>query len=339
MFFACSKDDSTNTQEFKTSAKSFEAMNTFMTLKSYGPKSDAVNDSVASMIAGLEANLSTTKESSLIYKFNHDNSGEEKHITIPPEFANLFLFSLNMAQKTDGAFNPTLYPIVHLWGFTTEKYRVPSAPEIAEILTLTDFTKVTILEKDESGAATIQMKKGMMMDMGAVGKGFAGDRAIQMMKSKGITSAILDFGGNVQTLGCKSDGKPWKVGVTNPWGDAPLGGIAVCNKAVITSGGYERYFEQNGKRFIHIFDGHTGRPVENELASVTIVAESGLYADALSTSLFVMGKDKAIEFWKNNHESFQMILAMNDHTIAYTDGLKDVLTLTHQIKSKTIIQK
>lgn len=333
IFFACKSNDSANLHKPTTSAKSFEAMSTFMTLKSYGPNSQKANESVEEMIANIEAQISTTNKDSYIYKINNDNNREEKFIDIPPQIAELIEFSLKMAKKTNGAFNPVLYPIVHLWGFTTAKYKVPADFEIEETLAITDFNKVTITKKRDN-SATITMKKNMMIDMGAVGKGFAGDQAIQMMKEMGITSAIIDLGGNVQTLGCKPDGSPWKIGITNPWGEAPIGGIAVCDKAVITSGGYERFFEENGKRYIHIFDGKKGKPVENNLAAVTVIAKSGLFADALSTALFAMGKEKSIEFWKKNHEKFQMILVMNDKSVAYTEELTNTLTITNLAKDK-----
>jgi thiamine biosynthesis lipoprotein len=329
LFISCSSKESPKPAiPPSENTKSFEAMNTFMAIKSYGPNASAANDSAEKLVFKLESLLSTTKNSSHIYKLNH---AEKYPVQVDDKVKELANFALKMAKETDGALNPVLYPIVHTWGFTTEKYRVPADSEIQAILPLTDFNQVNI------SSSGIAMKPGMMMDLGAVGKGYAGDKILELLKSKGITSAVLDLGGNVQTLGCKKDGKKWKVGITNPWGGPPIGGVEVCDMAVVTSGGYERFFEQNGKRYIHIFDGKNGKPVENGLSAVMIIAPSGLYADALSTAIFVMGENKAIDFWKKNREKFQMLLLREDKSVLYTKELDPIIRFTYSLKSKNII--
>lgn len=328
-FISCSKEETAKPAPSPSeNVKSFEAMNTFMTIKSYGPNASEANDSAEVLVQQLESLLSTTRDSSHIYKLNHS---ERYPVQVDAKVKKLADFSLEMAKETDGALNPVLYPIVHAWGFTTENYRVPSDSEIQNILPLTDYNQVKI---SETG---IFMKPGMMMDLGAVGKGYAGDQIIALLKSKGMTSAILDLGGNVQTLGCKKDGKKWKVGITNPWDGPPIGGIEVCDMAVITSGGYERFFEKEGNRYIHIFDGKKGKPVENGLSAVTIIAKSGLYADALSTALFVMGEDGAIEFWKKNRNKFQMLLLRENKSAIYTKELESVIKFTYNINNRIVI--
>jgi len=170
------------------------------------------------------------------------------------------------------------------------------------------------------------MEKGMMVDLGAIGKGFAGDQAIAVLKANGITSAILDLGGNVQCLGSKADGSDWKVGIANPWNGGIIGSVMVNNTAVITSGGYERYFiSDDGRQFVHIFDPKTGRPVDNDVVSSTIIADYGVYADALSTATFVMGREKALELYRKER-SFEMIMIFSDHTIIVTPGIADRFT-------------
>ena len=306
----------------KESDISFDAMNTFMTIRSFGLKGEKANERVRARIAQIEETISTTKEESEIYRLNH-TAGTVQEISQDTEL--LLDFSLRMAQKTGGALNPCLYPITSLWGFTTENFRVPSDSEISAILPYTDFSKISMK------ANHILLEKNMMIDLGAVGKGFASDEAVKILKKAGITSAIIDLGGNIYALGKKrgKHGKKsdWLIGVKDPFsGDAALA-VSVHDKAIITSGGYERFFEdENGKRYIHIFDGKTGKPAESDIASVTIVADSGLYADALSTSLFVMGKKNAIDFWRA-HRDFEAIIILDEKSIAISSGLADSFKL------------
>lgn len=328
------------------STKAFQAMNTLMTVRSFGLKSEKANKAVQKRISELEETISTTRTTSEIFVLNHSNDGKG----IFSKDASILLdFSLSMAKKTNGALNPCLYPITTAWGFTTENFRVPPQTEIDSLLPLTDFTKVQTIKAESQGKKTAVVsvilpqfnRKNMQLDFGAVGKGYAGDEAIKILKSCGIKSAILDLGGNVQVLGGKksSDGSvsDWNIGVKSPWGGEPAGGVKIRDKCVITSGGYERYFEdENGKRYIHIMDSKTGRPAEPDVASVTIVADTGIYGDALSTALFVMGKEKAIEFWRT-YNDFEMIIIIDQDSIAFTEGLKDSFKLLQPFKNIQII--
>lgn len=296
---------------------SFEAMNTFMTVQTYGKKASVTNEEIKEKIKDLENHLSTTIKDSDIYRIN-DNSGS--YIDVKQETIELIDFAKSMAEKTDGALNPALYPVIKAWGFTTGNYRVPDDEEIKELLSHTDYSKILI--QDEK----IKIDEKMMIDLGAIGKGYAGDCAIEIMKKNGISSALMDLGGNVQALGVKPDGSEWTIGIKDPLGKGAVAAIKIKDKAVITSGGYERYFTENGKTYIHIFDGNSGYPVENDLLSVSIVCNSGIYGDALSTSLFVMGSEKAHEFW-NKHKDFDAILITKDNKIIYTNNIGDKISI------------
>lgn len=308
----------------KSDVKSFNAMDTFMTVQSYGKNCSVANKMVQTQVHQLEELFSTTKETSEIYKINNyieenDKKSTQKQNFVSPQTYELVTFALEMAEKTQGALNPALYPIIKSWGFTTGKYTIPSQTQIELLLQKTDFTKVRTSATSE-GQYLLSMDQDMELDLGAVGKGYAGDQAIKLLSSQGIKSAIIDFGGNVQTLGTKPDGSFWNIGIKNPWDGTILCGVKVADQAVITSGGYERNFTAQGKTFIHIFDGITGRPVQNEIKSVTIVAASGVYGDALSTALFVMGLQKAVSFWQQ-YKDFDFIIITQDKNIYYTKGL------------------
>lgn len=290
----------------------FESMNTFMKVRCYGAESEKANEEAQKRISELEALLSVTKPESEVYRLNHAPSFPVK---VSETTANLLSFCLDMAERTDGAFNPCLYPATSLWGFTKTSFHIPSQKEIENILPLTDWKKVTV-NKNYITAAP-----GMMFDFGAAGKGFAGDEAIKILKAHGIKSALLDLGGNIQTIGAKPDGSEWTVGIKNPFGAEPLGSLCIKDEAVITSGGYERFFTgEDGRRYIHIFDGRTALPVSNNVVSATAVGKSGVLCDALSTSLFVLGPEKAAAFWKNNPE-FDYIIVTADKKIFITDGI------------------
>lgn len=321
----------------------FDSMNTFMTLKTYGKNAAEANFKVKARICELESYFSTTLPESDVFKINNSNGDYE---FLHDETARLALYALKMAKKTDGALNPAIYPIVKAWGFTTGEYKIPLESEILSILPYTDFSKMQIeeianLENAEKSEKKFILQKpaGAMIDFGAVAKGFASDEAVKILKSYGIDSAILDLGGNIVALGAKPDGTEWNVGIKNPWnGENPVAGIKIKNQCVVTSGGYERFFVgADGKKYIHIFDGKTGFPVENELESVSVVSESGAYADSLSTALFVMGTENAINFWKANHD-FDMILITKDKRIFYTKSLDEKISVLDDFAEKICVE-
>lgn len=303
-----------------------------MTVKAYGHNAEKGIKNTQTRIKQLEKKLSVTDSESEIHFLNNS---ENTDFTVTPEVWQLLKNTINFSQITDGALNPCLFPVTKEWGFTEKKYRIPSEEKIKSLLPLTDWKSLTFSEENK-----LFKKKGMAFDLGAVGKGYAGDMAILELKKAGVTSAILDLGGNIQCIGTKPDGKEWQIGLRNPWGENPVAAIKINNKAVITSGGYERFFTtDDGKKFIHIFDGKTGFPVNNGLASVTIIAESGYTGDALSTAIFVMGKEKAINFWKNQNLDFGMILIGDDHSICYTKNIEGIIQLLTDFKTTEIIDK
>ncbi len=292
-------------------------------------KGDEVCKKIQRRVEELEQILSTTLPASDVYFINHNSKFP---VSIKKELSSILDFCGLMYEKTDGLFNPSLYPIIKEWGFTTGEYKVPSEDVIQNLLLNIDFEKLNGL------AAGSDIPSGMEIDFGAVGKGYAADEALLILEENGIKSALLDFGGNIQAIGKKPDGSLWKVGIKNPWDGQVACALSVESKAVVTSGGYERFFEEDGNRYIHIFDPATGRPSQSDLESVTIVCESGKYADALSTALFVMGKEKAIAWWKNQMTekalpAFEFILITKAGQLIYSAGLESVIEPMYQFDS------
>ncbi len=217
------------------------AMDTVMDISAAGVE-DAVFADVEARVRQLESLLSTTDQDSEIYRINRDSVG-----SISKDTAALLAKALQLCHETDGALDISIYPIVKLWGFTTGQYRVPQEREIADLLDFVDFTKVEVADDQ------VTLQPGMQIDLGSIAKGYTGDQIIEILKSAGAQSALLNLGGNVQTIGSKPDGKKWRIGVKDPIQKDVLGIVEVADKVVISSGSYERYFEdENGQTLASI---------------------------------------------------------------------------------------
>jgi thiamine biosynthesis lipoprotein len=227
-------------------------------------------------------------------------------------------------RRTGGALDPTVYRIVKAWGFIDRQYRVPEQEELEDLLSHAGMEVVRVKSADESGGqAEVCVPEGAALTFGAVAKGYAAWKAVEAMKEAGIKSAIVSLGGDVQTLGKKPDGGLWSVAVQDP-GDTGnyVGVISVAEAAVVTSGSYERYFEQDGVTYHHILDPKTGYPADSGLLSVTVVCENGAYADALSTALFVLGEEGALEYYRR-YGGCELVLITEDNRVVVTPGLKE----------------
>ena len=310
--------------------KTVYALDTQITLTTYEHKADdSTLNKAEAEIYRLEDLLSVTKADSDIYTINHSDVNSTK---VNSDTSEIISFALDMAKKTDGALDISLYPIIRTWGFTTGNYKIVSDEELSELLPLVDYKKIDV-DKDTN---TVFLPSGMQIDLGAVGKGYIGDKIIALLKQNNVKSAIVNLGGNVQTLGKKPDNTLWKVGIKAPDSNDYLGIVEVFDCAVITSGAYERFFiGDDGKKYGHILDSKTGKPVNNEMLSVTIIGSEGKVCDALSTALFVMGKARAIEYWKQNR-NFDMILLTKDHNLYLSKNIADKFVLQDKFKYLTV---
>lgn len=312
--------------ESQKSQVEFSAMNTQMTITAYGKKAEKGAEAARDKIAALEALLSVTEESSDVHRIN-DANGEP--VKVDSETAKVISLAVKIADETGGAFNPALYPVLGAWGFTKRKFQVPPRSEIDELLKLTDYKKIKII-KDE-----ISIPAGGMIDLGGIGKGYAGGAADKVLRSYKIKSAILNLGGNVQVIGGKPDGSYWNIGIRSPFEKDSIGALKVKNAAVITSGGYIRYFVgEDGHKYKHIFDPTTGAPVENEMLSSTVIGSDGGECDALATAFYVMGAQKSADYWRR-YKNFDMILITDEDggTIYLTKGIKKRFTLSDDYKN------
>lgn len=292
------------------------AMDTYMNVCAYGEQSQKAVEAASAEIQRLDELLSVTGESGDVYQLNQLGQRQVEADTLA-----VISRAAEVSKETDGLFDCTITPVMKLWGFRDGNFRVPSSEELAEQLAKVDGSKVHM------EGNTVTLLDGVTVDLGAIAKGYTSQRIMEIYRENDVTSGIVSLGGNVQTLGRKPDGSLWRVALEDPRNPEDYFGILdVENKAVITSGGYQRNFTENGKVYHHIIDPRTGYPAENGFISVTIVSEDGTLADALSTSLFIMGPEKAEAFWKEHKDLFDAVMMTDDGKILMTEGLRDMYT-------------
>ena len=394
------------------------AMDTYMNLLAYGDTAEEAVLAAAQEIHRIDDMLSTGNPESEISKLNAAGTG-----TVSEETIRLISESQTLYKETGGLFDIAIYPVMKLWGFPTQEYRVPQAEEIQAALTLADVTKITVGDAsapavpapenaaapeadstaapaapadpasapavpapenaaapevdsaaaestgtdaaaaiesvpeagtaagaaeaaapaadpaaqngapaDASNSTVAFAMPGMEIDLGGIAKGFTSSRVMEVFKEHGVKHGLVSLGGNVQALGSKENGKPWRVAIQNPESEMDyLGVLEVDDKCVITSGGYERFFEQEGVRYHHIIDPRTGYPADSGIISATIISKDGTLADGLSTSLFIMGKDQAEKYWRSNADKFDYILEDKDGRLYVTEGASGILTTDAEI--------
>lgn len=313
------------------------AMDTAMLITTYGERSPAAAYACEDVIRDLEAKLSRTVEDSEVSRLNAAGgepveAGEDLGILL--ELARYY------RQSTGGAFNIAIAPVVSAWGFTEGSFRVPSQAELDGLLELTQDGP------SYDGADRCSLGPGQAIDLGGLAKGYAADKIVGVLREHDVPRANINLGGNVLAYGGRPDGTPWRVAIQDPARvgeqDAFAGVLALTDSFAVTSGGYQRYFEQDGKTYHHIIDPATGYPADSGLTSVTVVAAlgegdgsgfPGTMCDAYSTALFIMGEERALAFWRDEMMwgeegcPFDLVLVTEDGRVVVTEGLADRFTL------------
>ena len=313
-----------------SAARSFTAMDTGMSLTVSAADQKAADGAAAACVERvreLDALLSPKGEQSQVSILNGANGDATP---VREDLLPLFATARAVAEETGGAFDPTVYPLTSAWGFTDGAYRVPSDEELDALLPRVGYERLRIDASD----GTVALEGDAQMDVGGVAKGFAADELRALLAERGATSALLDLGGNVTALGNRPDGAPWRVGVADPAAPDQLAGtLELTDATASTSGDYQRFFVGDaGVRHHHLLDPATGRPAESGLASATVVGPDGARCDALSTALFVMGLDRAIDAWRAAAASdapgdaFEAVLIEADGTVHVTEGLADAFS-------------
>ena len=303
------------------------AMDTVMEVAAYGEHAEQAVKYTEKRIEELENRLSRTKAYSLVSGLNRD--GSIRHLTY--DYWNLIARAKEYRDATNGAFDITIAPVMDAWGFTGDSFRVPEQSELDTLLKKVNSDAIQMLG---SPSDSVTLGEGQAIDLGGIAKGYTSDLVEQTFRANGIESGKISLGGNVFVLGGKPDGSDWRVGIKDPRNESGLAAILSLRDAyAITSGGYERYFEENGKTYHHIIDPSTGYPADSGLLSVTVVAAdngpdwagagNGAMCDAFSTALFVMGEEQALDFWRNGGYDFDLVLVTEDGRVVITAGLAD----------------
>lgn len=292
-------------------SRSAQLLHTAVTVTVYHTQDRAVLDECFRQMERYEDLFSRTREGSDVWRINQAGG---KPLEVAEDTAGVLRLAQEYAVYSDGALDVTIAPASGLWDFTAEAPRVPDAAALAAAAAHVGWQNLFI------DGTTVQLgEEEMAVDLGAVAKGYIADRLAAVLRDNGVTSALINLGGNIYALGDK-DGADWKIGIRSPRdGTALAATVRVQNKSVVTSGIYERGFEQDGVWYHHILDPKTGRPVQNGLASVTIASDSSAEGDALATACFVLGEEKGIELIRRM-PGVQALFIREDGTQTRTEG-------------------
>ncbi len=303
-------------QDITSCTKELFAMDTYMTVTAYGEKAEKAVGEALSEIQRLDALLSTENTESEISLLNKKGSAK-----LSEDSTYLYEKAKYIYDTTGGAYDITIYPLMKLWGFDGGEPSLPEDSEIKAVLANIGSDRL----KYSDGTLTLGQSQGI--DLGGIAKGYTSGRIMQIFEENDISSGVVSLGGNVQCYKKKPDGSLWRCGITDP--DNPddtsslIGKVEVEDKAVITSGGYERFFtdEKSGVTYHHIMDPETGYSAKSGLKSVSIVSSDGTLADGLSTACFVLGREKALKYWENHRKECDMILVTDDGEVIVTSGI------------------
>lgn len=298
-------------------------MDTVVEITAYGPEAEDGVKAAFAEFQRLHAITNNFDENSQVSKISQ-MAGKNK-VAVDPDLVYIIKLSQDVAAKLDDSFDITVGPLSALWGIGHKGDYVPSQAEIDKVLPLVNYR---LIEVDDKANTVYLPKPGMMLDLGGVAKGYATDKAIEVLKSKGITSALVNAGGDVRVIGNKPDGKPWRIGIQDPRNaDGITAKLAMTEwDTMETSGDYQRFIMKDGVRYSHILNPRTGwQP--REVASVTMVTNSSTYGDVLSKPIFVLGVEKGLALLKQFPGNEAVIVTM-DGKIIVTPGLEGKIELS-----------
>lgn len=306
--------------------KSEFLMGTLVTIKIFDrdeEKASRAAEEALERIREIEALLSVSKKESEINRINQ-RAGVQP-VSVSDDTINVVDRGIYYGGLSDGLFDVTVGPLVSLWGIGTERQEVPGDEELNKALALIDYRDVEI--NREAGEVYLK-RPGMGLDLGGIAKGYAADEVKELLEAAGIKHAVINLGGNILTVGAKYDGGPWNIGIKDPEEPAGslLGMARIIGKTVVTSGDYERYFEEDGRRYHHILNPFTGYPGKSEIRGVTIITSSSIDADALSTTVFLLGPEEGMQLIESL-EGVEAVVVTDKRQVVLSSGIKDTFSL------------
>ena len=325
LFCGCSKNQTT-AQNTPISATDFK-LNTVITINIYDSDNENLLTECMALCDQYEAIFSRTDPGSELYQLNHRQlqpvDGTADTYQISEELAELLAKGLSYSQTSDGAFNIALAPLTSIWDFTSENPQVPNEVTIQDALSKCDYDNVVL-----NGCQITLPSADTAFDLGGIAKGYIADKLKEYLVSQGIQSATINLGGNVLCIGTKPDETPFKIGIQKPFADRneTIAVMEIDGKSVVSSGIYERFFEQDETLYHHILNTSTGYPYNNDLVAVTIISDKSVDGDALSTTCFALGLEKG-KAYAETLEDVQAVFVTKDYDVVYTDGFEEVITL------------
>lgn len=298
-------------------------LGTVVTVTLFDNGTEEILDKVFDRLLEIENLMSANLDASDIGQVNLQ-AGKDA-VAVSKETFEVVEKAIAYGQVSEGTFDITMEPVVKLWNIGTSDARIPEGEELTKALSFVNYKQI-VLDADKS---TVYLpEEGMGLDLGGIAKGYAADEIVRLLEGEGVTSAMLNLGGNVFAMGAKVDGSNWNIGIQNPFDERNqyFGIASIKNQTVVTSGPYERYFEEDGKRYHHIFNTTTGYPVENNIASVTVIASTSMDGDALSTTLFALGIDEGLKLVETL-ENVDCIFVDYDKKVTVSSGLKDTFVI------------
>ena len=322
----CENHSSNEPQQNVTLSKTGFFLGTVVTVKVFEQVPESVFTDIFSMIESIEIKMSINIKNSEVNMIN--KKAGISYVKVSPETFYVIERGKYYSSLSDGHFDISIGPLVQLWGIGSESAKVPNQDEIEAALNKISYDKVLLNSSDSSVKLSEQ---GMIIDLGGIAKGYVADEIAKYLKSKGIQSAIIDLGGNVYALGTKNGTDSWSIGIQNPFEPRGkyIGILKLKDKTVVTSGVYERFLEENGKKYHHILNPFTGYPVENSLVSVSIIADKSIDADGLSTTIFSLGLKEGSALIETL-DGIDAIFVDKDSNVYITSGLKDVFRISNE---------
>ncbi|MFW6016688.1 MAG: FAD:protein FMN transferase [bacterium] len=315
------RSDGTDSKKQHTS-NSF-IMDTFVQMRVYGEDAEDIIDESFARLREVENKMSVNIEDSYVYQINK-NAGIAP-VTVDEEIFMVIKKAIEFAELSNGKFDPSIGPLIKLWGFGTSNASVPDERELNDVLNKVDYRMIELDEKEKS---VFLLEEGMSLDLGGIAKGYAADLVKDIVKKHNIKSAYIDIGGNIYVIGNKVDNTPWNIGIQDPRRNRGnvMASIQLSDKTIVTSGNYERYFIEDGETYHHILDTETGYPADSGIISASIISENSMEADALSTIVFMAKPEESIELIESI-DGIEALVIKENLGIIISSGIKDKIKL------------